>query len=134
MNVLRWAIKDSLLDYVRSMQDGRVVADGGASEVASGFEFSATANPLRFRGRVTLTGHNGLMHVIIADPGIASTPTGWVLEIADPDEPSVRLAFATLAAFDGASASGAELTEAGSDLFFGPYTAGTPVDSPTIRD
>jgi hypothetical protein len=72
------------------------------------------------------------MRVSIADPAIVRTTTGWTLEIADPDNPAMRLPFATLAGFDGVTAEAAFLTDEGSDLFFGPYVAGTPVDAPAI--
>jgi hypothetical protein len=134
MSVLLWSIKDSLLGYVRAMQDGQIAVDRGATETEGGFWFSATEDPLRFAGRVTLTGHNGMMRVSIADPAIVPSVDGWVLEIADPDDSVARMPFATLTGFDGVTAEAAALTDEGSDLFFGPYEAGTPVDTPTVVD
>ncbi|MHA7274089.1 HtaA domain-containing protein [Arthrobacter sp. TMT4-20] len=134
MSILRWSIKDSLLGYVRAMQDGRIVVDGGVTEVGHGFEFAGTDDPLRFAGRVTLTGHSGMMRVAIADPAIVQSVAGWILEIADPDDPVRRMSFATLTGFDGVTAEAAVLTDDGADLFFGPYEAGTPVDVPAVAD
>jgi hypothetical protein len=134
MTVLRWSVKESLLGYVRAMPDGRILVEGGATETAAGFEFAATEQALRFSGRVTLTGHSGMMHVAIADPAIVSASTGWTLEIADPDDPAARMPFAALSGFDGVTAESAALTAEGADLFFGPYTAGTPVDVPVVGD
>lgn len=132
---LLWGVKASLLGYVRGMPDGSVAVSGGAAETDGGFRFPACGDASArhaFRGSVALTGHSGMMRVVIADPALVQTETGWLLEIADPDEPSARLPFATLAAFDGERASGTALTEDGADLFFGPYTAGTPLDDPVI--
>lgn len=134
MSVLRWSIKDSLLSYVRAMQDGRIVVDGGATDVGHSFEFAGTFDPLRFAGRVMLTGHSGMMRVIIADPAIVQSATGWVLEIADPDDAAGRISFATLTDFDGVTAEAAALTAEGADLFFGPYEVGTPVDVPAVAN
>ncbi|KNC17836.1 hypothetical protein AC792_13410 [Arthrobacter sp. RIT-PI-e] len=130
--MLRWSIKDSLLGYVRAMHDGEIISDGGATDTGDRFEFPATEDPLRFAGRVLLTGHGGMMRVSITDPGIVRTAGGWILEIADPDDTAVRLPFAVLAGFDGVTAEAASLTHEGSDLFFGPYVAGTPVDAPVL--
>lgn len=131
---LAWGVKASLIGYVRGMADGAVATTGGAVEVDGGFRFPAAggAHPLAFRGTVTLTGHHGMLRVAISDPSLVESSTGWVLEIADPDVPGVRLPFATIAAFDGERASGTALTEAGADLFFGPYRQGTPIDDPDV--
>lgn len=136
---LDWGIKASLLRYVRGMSDGAVTVSGGASEIDSvaggGFRFPSddtTDALLAFRGTVTLTGHGGMMRVVLADPALVETGTGWVLEIDDPDDPSIRLVFATVADFDGHLASGTALTEDGADFFFGPYERGTALDNPAV--
>ncbi|MCH1882474.1 HtaA domain-containing protein [Agrococcus sp. ARC_14] len=130
---LVWGIKASLLGYVRGMSDGVVEAAGGAEATEGGFRFPAIGAGA-FRGSVTLTGHHGMMRVVVADPAIVETEEGWAVEIADPDDRAVRLRFATIAAFDGRQASGTALTAEGADLFFGPYTAGTALDDPRIGD
>ena len=71
MTILTWGIKSSLRAYVRGMPDGRVEVSDGAEEVASGFSFPGHA--LRFTGAVTLTGHNGMMRVRIADPALVES-------------------------------------------------------------
>jgi hypothetical protein len=135
---LLWGVKASLLDYVRGMGDGTVEVTGGASMADAGIRFpaagSASEAPLAFAGAVTLTAHGGMMHVTIADPAIVETSAGWTLEIADPHDPSRRMAFATMAAFDGRRASGTALTQDGADLFFGPYQRGTAIDDPEVID
>lgn len=132
MSTLRWGIKASLLGYVRGMADGRVEVADGATADGDAFVFEGADASLVFRGSVALTGHGGMLRVTIADPAVVEAAGGWVLEIADPDDPDARLRFATIAAFDGTTASGTALTEEGADLFFGPYTTGTPIDDPRV--
>ena len=92
VSALVWGVKASLLDYVRGMPDGAVAVDG-AIESADGFTFPSAAGPddgiLRFGGSVTLTGHSGMMRVVIADPWVAVDARE--LSIADPDDPTGRL-------------------------------------------
>lgn len=133
MTTLDWGVKASLLAYVRRMADGSVEATGGATTTDAGIRFEGVGR-LAFRGTVTLTGHGGLLRVTIADPAIVEADGGWLLEIADPDNSSSRLAFATIAAFDGRRASGTALTQDGADLFFGPYAQGTAIDDPVVVD
>ncbi|GEK80161.1 HtaA domain-containing protein [Agrococcus baldri] len=133
MTALLWGVKASLLGYVRGMPDGAVTVTGGAEEVDGGFRFPA-AGSLRFCGSVTLTGHGGMMRVVVADPAIVEAEGGWAIEIADPDDDAARLRFATLTGFDGERTSGAALTEDGADLFFGPYERGTPIDEAVVVD
>ncbi len=130
---LLWGIKGSLLDYVRGMGDGTVETAGGATAAEDGLRFPR-ADGLAFQGAVTLTAHGGMLHVTIADPSLVETATGWAIEIADPHDPSSRMTFATVAAFDGRRASGTALTQDGADLFFGPYQRGTAIDDPRILD
>lgn len=133
MSALEWAIKASLLDYVRGMADGTVETADGATTTASGIRFAGDAG-LTFRGAVTLTAHGGMLHVTVADPAIVETATSWAIEIADPHDAAARMTFATIAAFDGRVATGTALTQDGADLFFGPYQRGTPIDDPRIVD
>lgn len=131
MSTLVWGIKASLLRYVRGMPDGVVATDGGATESPLGFTFPGET--LRFSGSVTLTGHDGMMRVVLADPAVVETADGWMLEIADPDDPAARLPFATVGAFDGIDGTGLALTAGGADLFFGPYEQGTGLEDFTVR-
>ena len=81
---------------------------------------------------MTLLGHGGMMRVVIADLALVEVEGRWSLEIADPDDASLRLPFARIAAFEGRRASGTVLTEDGANLFFGPYTDGRPLDDPQV--
>ncbi|QUW18706.1 HtaA domain-containing protein [Agrococcus sp. Marseille-Q4369] len=137
MTALVWGIKASLLDYVRGRGAGSVEAADGATAEHDAFRFPAgsrtTGTDGAFLGSVTLTAHGGMLRLVIAEPAIVQSPGGWTLEVADPHEPGARLAFATIAAFDGERASGTALTQDGADLFFGPYEPGTPIDDPRVE-
>ncbi len=131
MSALVWAVKRSLLGYVRGMSDGVVATTGGAQEDPAGFVFPGEG--VVFSGSVTFTGHGGMMRVVLADPSLTAHGETWMLEIADPDDAALRLPFAEVASFDGSTGTGVSLTAAGADLFFGPYEAGTPLEDFTIR-
>lgn len=139
---LQWGIKASLIAYVTAMSDGRVELDGARS-TPRGFVFPAADDAgdgfLRFRGSVTLSGHDGMMHVRFGEPWLVPlTAGGWMLSLADDGGgPGGRLDFARLARFDAdddglARGRGTALTADGADLFFGPYTEGTPLDDPEL--
>jgi hypothetical protein len=140
MSTLVWGVKASLLGYVRGMPDGEVLLDG-VTEEPEGFVFpedeGGDDGGLGFRGSVTLVGHGGMMHVALADPALTPDGDGWMLSITDPDDATLRLSFARVAALTDEGGvlrgSGTVLTPDGADLFFGPYTAGTPLDDPLIR-
>ncbi|WP_432486752.1 HtaA domain-containing protein [Kineococcus sp. SYSU DK018] len=136
MSALVWGVKESLLRYVSRTPDGRVDLVDGVVRHGDVFAFPGSAPRgagLHFRGAVVLTGHGGLMRVVLRDPGLLPVAGGWVLEITDPDDPRERLPFAEVAGFDGRNGSGVTLTGDGADLFFGPYEAGTPLDAFTVR-
>jgi hypothetical protein len=141
MTHLEWGIKETLVGYVTGMADGEVTTEDGAEAVGSSFRFPLAqrdGDVLSFTGRVVMTGHGGLLNVVIAAPTLEHGPDGWTLTIADPDVPGDRLVFATLegvAETDGGlTVASAALTESGADLFFGPYTRGTPLDVPTVAN
>lgn len=142
---LEWGIKQSLVRYIAGMADGAIVASEPASVVEGGFRFLAATPPqasgtLRFAGSVTLTGHGGMLRLVVAEPWLvpAGKPNdAWSLTIADQYEPGARIAFATIDRLDlgeaAPSAHGTRLTADGADLFFsGPYTEGTELDDPRI--
>lgn len=139
MSTLVWAVKSSLLEYTRSMQDGQIVLADGATETTGGFWFPGadTVNGvLRFRGSVTLTGHGGMMRIVISDPWLHLHGPGALLSIKDDDEPGGRLRFAQILELKGDGttlrAVGTALTADGADLFFGPYAEGTSLGDPTV--
>lgn len=137
---LVWGVKSSLLGYIRGMADGEILLDQ-VTEEPGGFAFPDNDDledgVLRFRGAVTLVAHGGMMNVTLRDPAVTPDGDEWVLSIADPDDPAVRLSFARMKSFiedgDDLRGTGSALTADGADLFFGPYGPGTPVDDPVIR-
>jgi Htaa len=158
VTVLIWGVKSSLLGYVRGMADGAITVAGGAVEEAGGFLFPAEGTtaedgPWRFVGRITLTGHGGLMQLVLAAPWLEPGPSsadGYVLSFAETDaDPNaaatigtsatgnpLRLPFAHVASLiwrDGRlHGTGVTLTADGADLFFGPYRQGTILDDLVI--
>lgn len=138
MSTLVWGIKESLLAYVRGMGDGEVRLDGATQE-PSGFAFpDAGGEGHSFTGSVSLSAHGGLMDVTLADPALVPDGDHWLLTIAEPYDAAARLPFARIDTLTPQAgfliASGTTLTADGADLFFGPYTAGTPLDDPFVRD
>lgn len=126
MTVLRWGLKRSLRAYTLAMSDGSITTSAGAKAEGEVFLFPGTG--LTFAGAVRFRGHGGLMDVKLADPSLVETPSGWAVDIADPDDAGARLRFARVASFDGTAGRGVTLAQDGADLFFGPYEDGTPLD------
>jgi 3-phenylpropionate/trans-cinnamate dioxygenase ferredoxin reductase component len=131
---LEWTILSSFTAYVRGMADGVVRTEQGARESAEG----AFVFPLRtvrtgpesmsyvFAGTVGFRGHGGMLDLPIGDIEVRVRDGVCQIEIADPDEPDVRLLFASgRAQVDGTAMSiSASLTEEGSELFFYRYRTG----------
>ena len=76
---MQWAIKESLLGYMASIEDGVVEADAPAVRTGAGFEFSADAaefdwdaltGTLEFGGTARLSGYNGAMKIELKAPRI----------------------------------------------------------------
>lgn len=81
LTTLTWGIKESLLGYVESLEDGEIVVDGGATRVGNTFTFSVNADETDFdatagegtlqcAGTVTLSGYHGQMKITIQDPKV----------------------------------------------------------------
>ncbi|UOQ56029.1 HtaA domain-containing protein [Leucobacter allii] len=148
MTSLHWGVKASFLGYLGAMPDGEVtplapaeLLDGRTlrfPEIGTGG--AAGAGSRRFAGGVRFTGHGGVLDLVIAEPALESGdgPDGWIVTIADPYAPGARLALATVGPIDERAGrtvgGGVALTEAGADLFFGPYVAGTPLDDIAVVD
>lgn len=116
--VLEWAIKDSLVSYVRAMKDGIIAVQLPAEEIADGFRFPAAPHgfldgSLRFAGCVRLSGHSGMLRLQFEDPWLVpgdSPADPWSLTIIDPYEPGTRMVFARIAQVSvGAVSSGSEV-------------------------
>jgi len=78
---LTWSIKDSLLGYIRSVDDGEVRAHEPAKESTEGFRFPADSDPTfdlstgegeaQFLGSVVLSAYFGSMRIEIRSPHIS---------------------------------------------------------------
>lgn len=141
---LAWAIKESLVAYVRRTADGQVWVGPDVGVNANGeflFPFDVDASgmagrsPTAFRGEVALTAHGGMLRLLFADPRLEVDGTLSVRTAAvDPGNPMTRVRVARLAASDAAVAAVAAsdpfgsisctLTAEGSALFAGMYVEG----------
>lgn len=76
---LQWGIKDSLLGYLRGIEDGLIEADSPAvfegnlftfSEdgAASNFDADTANGTLQFLGTAKLSGHWGMMNIVLKNP------------------------------------------------------------------
>lgn len=136
---LRWSIKRSFGDYVRSLGDGEITLEG-VSESDGIFAFPARrpreADPsvLTFAGRIRFTGYAGMLELDISDPEIdlhaRPKPVITVWSATDRE----RVVFAT---FDPATRETGDagtiirapsLTFEAAFLFGGAYAAGTRLD------
>lgn len=152
MTALIWNIKTSLVHYVSGMADGTVTLADGAEHTAAGFRFPSIDRVLpgaltdrTFTGTVRMQGHSGMLRLQFARPRVETADDGSIsVSFDDPDEferqddaPAQlhvgRLCFASVTSLtaeaDGSlRGTGVALTEAGADLFFGPYEEGTTLD------
>lgn len=131
---LRWAIRDSFLDYVDALEDATVL---GARDPRGSFVFERTADadgspsaehgtdrPIaRFTGPVEIRAHGGALSLVFADPHVAHDGTRGLLSVRVPV--AGRLDLATLgpvrSAERGLHISDVALTLAGAELFAGHY-------------
>ncbi|MGO3153886.1 MAG: HtaA domain-containing protein [Galactobacter sp.] len=142
---LVWRIKASFVDYIEAMPDGRVHVSDGARSTDDGFFFPSAgtdnAGTESFSGTVSFNGHHGLLCINITDPTVlaATGSRPRTIEIADTISPGGRLQLARLVSVPEAAPSAAtrtyqpRLTDAGSDLFFERYPAGTVLDNLVIH-
>jgi hypothetical protein len=76
---LQWGIKDSLLGYLRGIEDGVIEAvvpavfDGshftfGEDSAASNFDAETATGTLQFLGTAKLSGHWGMMNIVVKNP------------------------------------------------------------------
>ncbi len=107
---LTWGLKRSFVRYLSFLPDGGHSEADGASLVhgnffhfepaeGSSYDPATRTGTLRFRGDVRLTGHHGMLFVMIADPWVEVRDGVGVLSVVDhrqwPDR-SHRLVLATL--------------------------------------
>jgi hypothetical protein len=90
---LTWGVKASFVGYVAGLPDGQILAGRGAQVLGPRhFNFepdddaAAGSGPaLRFRGRLLMTGHGGMMYIELQDPWIefADNGSAWLSAVFD---------------------------------------------------
>lgn len=135
---LEWGLKSSFVGYISSLPDGRIEASNGVWQVGNSLAFPASPatdvpeNEVWFNGRVSFSGHGGMMKLDLVEPRVENheesitltiVADGGRVAIAELTETSVSRAFGlTKTRF------GAVLTEAGSAMFNGQYPAGQQLE------
>ncbi|CAN7383049.1 HtaA domain-containing protein [Microbacterium foliorum] len=152
---LVWGVKASFRRYIQTLKDGAVHAAGGAALTGDGEAYFPIApdapvkrlahiGEVQFQGKVTFTGHEGMMQLVIARPAILLRPARTLLIIDDaaesarqdgrvallelqPTRPVVHVAVGEWIEIP------ATLTAEGAQLFNGTYSAGQSLDPLHIR-
>ncbi|MGO3527165.1 HtaA domain-containing protein [Glutamicibacter arilaitensis] len=135
---LEWGLKSSFVGYISSLADGRIEASNGVWQVGNALAFPVSPavevpeNEIWFNGRVSFSGHGGMMKLNLIEPRIVNHDETITLTI---DEAGERIAIAELTETSVSNAFGlvktrfaAVLTEAGSKLFNGQYPAGQQME------
>jgi hypothetical protein len=155
---LRWGIKNSFVDYVRGLRDGKGWTGDGATPTGSheilfapkaaewGPPGGIAERSWFFRGDVRFSGHAGMLFVQVTSPvltmfesldGTAQLTVATPPTSDGPDRlPLVTLHLAREPAPKGVevwSGTNVRLTEAGAALFNGVYPAGEPFQPLTMR-
>ena len=139
---LTWAIKESLVSYVSSLEDGEILASDGAEFSANTFTFAGAepsdfdvqslSGTLAFAGSISLSGHDGMMRVKLARPQLRLTDGRGELLIHSPysagDHPEV-FAMVSYAESESDLSFHVRLAPAGAMLLGGQYPPGTEIAS-----
>lgn len=141
-----WSVKDTFLQYIRSMPDGDITWSNGAAVTDGGqfyFPLASTTHDaavatLCFGGQIRFTAHHGLLSVSIAEPIVRVGADGARLSvrlgskeqhIADIDL-SPRIIDHDVVMWLDARA---QLAGDGAEMFGGTYSLGEPLAPLTIR-
>lgn len=146
MTSLQWGVKQSFLNYLAGLPDGRAAVSPGVTALDDrAVIFPAEPDRvgdsepgesvLRFSGEVRFGGHGGLLFVRIADPWLHLRGHEGEMTVSDPflTEAPGRVALVTfnVPAMTGPgpwTADEVRLTEAGSDIFNEVYEPRTLFD------
>ncbi|CAN5201295.1 hypothetical protein BH09ACT6_BH09ACT6_04850 [soil metagenome] len=145
---LRWNIYTRFREYVKSLPDGReqwLSGEGGLEsdavvfelEPSSYFDSEQGSGTLKFVGSLRFSGYRGMLYVTVSDPWIVITPEKIEISVdsSSSGDPA-RLVIAESIAGGPVRARArlnwsdvpTELTEDGSVLLGGVYSAGTSLD------
>lgn len=143
---MAWAVKESFVQYVQSMPDGRILLREGAAVTNTRqfyFPFRSLDQSdgnfvLQFGGEARFLAHHGLMSVSICNPKINVGPDGACLSIEQGNE-IVHLAHLNLPAVSVEEGINmwanvpVALTSAGAAVFADSYSAGETLAPLTVR-
>jgi hypothetical protein len=144
---MAWAVKDSFIQYVQSMRDGRILLGDGAAVTSTEqfyFPLRQVDRPdeqslvLHFGGEARFLAHHGLMSVSIRQPRIEVGADAAYLLIEQGDE-TVRLAELSLPApltEDGVTMWAdveVTLSDSGTAIFADSYIVGETLAPLTMR-
>ncbi|WP_313811018.1 HtaA domain-containing protein [Glutamicibacter sp.] len=139
---LEWGLKSSFVGYISSLPDGRIEAANGVWQAGTALAFpvhpaaEVPENEIWFNGRVSFSGHGGMMKLDLIEPRIENNDDKILLTISAGDD---RVGIAELTETSVSNAMGlvktrfsAVLTEAGSKMFNGQYPAGQQMEQVTV--
>ena len=146
---MAWAVKDSFVNYVKAMNDGRILlSDGAAVTNTREFYFpfkhleqpDSTSFVLHFGGEARFSAHHGFMSVLLRHPRIEVTPDSACLSI-EPEQGREWLRLAELDLPAGLTEDGVtmwdsvvtKLADAGVATFGDSYRAGETLSPLTVR-
>jgi hypothetical protein len=150
---LQWRVKESFVEYIRSLPDGHIVPFGGAEECRSeggaaewrfpyrGHQRLRAGLQIEFGGELRMRAHHGMLLVILMDPWLTETESGIELSVVDltawPDTSRRQVlgrgpAVNGLLTGEGPISVPLELAAESVELFNGVYPAGTPLATATL--
>lgn len=144
---LVWGVRESFVEYILSMPDGRIILGGNCAPTDTGkfaFPYLGRRNSgretirLQFGGSVEFFAHFGMLSVTFSNPMLELAAEGSTVSV-ESDGRSVLIASVELPEMThyGGMAiwneAGVSLTDHGSALFGGTYPPGTPLDPLSLR-
>lgn len=135
--VLMWSVKRSLIEYVSALDDGSVhwatAGPGRFAMAAATVRPPGTTGAFHFEGGVRLSGHLGLMEVVLADPVVDLDAAVLRATVPGEREPVALLALGPVVvavADDGwrYTAAAPTLLRDGVAVFDGNYRPGAVFD------
>ncbi len=141
---LVWGVRESLTRYVAGLPDGLIATDGiadvyddaGIPRFSFPFvEADPTEGEVRFAGSAEISGHGGLLRILVVEPRLRFRAGGAELSIGTSLEGS-RAAVAWIpgvAAGGGWDDADSVLTAEGAEWLGPQYPAGAPAAPVTLR-
>ena len=133
---MQWAVKDSLGEYIHSIEDGNISltapsiqGDIGYTFVADGvddFDWDSKTGSLSFLGGVQFTAYNGMMHIDVSNPTVELDHGSGqiILERGGLLGPPEKVILATVTWDESIKYYRTYLTESGRSILGEQYQAG----------